>query len=104
MSLCAVCWVFFVPIHGWERRQNDDPIGSRRLANPDFPNIGADRFDRLPVVGIVTQLNLIQLISRLRSRIVRKRPQPCKAIAKKQYRLNNPIRIEIDTYGQATHF
>jgi hypothetical protein len=47
------------------RRNIDDPKSAAFIVHPDFPNTGADRRHRLPIVRGKTALNSLQLISSL---------------------------------------
>jgi hypothetical protein len=62
-----------------ERRQVDDLERPGIFPGPDLTNPKTYRFDRLPIVGIGVNLDLVKLVTRFRSGIVRKVAKPIEA-------------------------
>ena len=59
-----------------ERRYVDDPECPGIFPDPDFANARTYRFHRLPVVGIVAVLDLVELVAGIGSGIIREVSKP----------------------------
>jgi hypothetical protein len=70
--------------HRVEGRQVDSPERPGILRDPDFTNPQDLPFSRLPIVGIGADLDLVKLVTRFRSGIVRKVAKTIEAVTKKE--------------------
>jgi len=69
-------------------RDIDDAKSAARVSHPDFPNAGADRRHRLPIVRFEPALHPVELETGIAPGALGKFTQAVERVAEKDYRFN----------------
>src|SRR5262249_50257797 len=82
----------------------DHPVCSRRVADSDFPNARADRRHRLPVAGVATRLDEVELVASIPARLFGEASQAIERVSVKRHPLErHGVGLYLYRYKKQVH-